>query len=175
VADGNATLLYREQHDIIGQAYDDMRSYHGPVGQVMTYTMGAIGAPGIPGAQTLGQYDPLTFGGRVQAPGVDTPSVDGPGPFDLPSIHTPRPYGELEVETPLPDGNISNFDTRWDLIEHDTLPAYQHLIATEHQQVVDILTTPVEDRIDDARLGNNIGAIIDRLSDFDVHVEVGVN
>jgi hypothetical protein len=175
VADGNATLLYREQHDIIGQAYDDMRSYHGPVGQVMTYTMGAIGAPGIPGAQTLGQYDPLTFGGRVQAPGVDTPSVDGPGPFDLPSIHTPRPYGELEVETPLPDGNISNFDTRWDLIEHDTLPAYQHLIATDHQQVVDILTTPVEDRIDDARLGNNIGAIIDRLSDFDVHVEVGVN
>ena len=79
VADGNATLLYREQHDIIGQAYDDMRNYHGPVGQVMTYTMGAIGAPGIPGAQTLGQYDPLTFGGRVEAPGVDTPAWTGPG------------------------------------------------------------------------------------------------
>ncbi len=174
VAAGNTALLYREQHDIIGQAYDDMRTYHGPVGQVMTYAMGAVGAPGIPGAHTLGQYDPLAFGGRVQAPGVDTPSVDGPGPLDLPSIHSPRPYGELDVTTPLPRGNISNFGTRWDLIEHDTLPAYQHLLSDDPQQVRDILTTPVQDRIDEARLVNNLGDLVDRLSDWDVHVAIGV-
>ncbi len=175
VSDGNEALLYREQHDIIGQSYDDMRNYHGPVGETMTYVMGAIGAPGIPGAQTLGQYDPLEFSGRVEAPGIDTPHIDGPWIFDVPSIHTPRPYGELDVTTPFPSGNISNFDTRWDLISHDTLPAYQHLLATDQQQVVDILNTPVQDRIDDARLYNNIDDIIGRLSDWDVSVQIGVN
>ncbi len=52
-----------------------MRNYHGPVGQVVTYPTGAIAAPGIPGAQTLGQYDPLSFGGRVSLPGIDSCAV----------------------------------------------------------------------------------------------------
>jgi len=174
VADGNEQLLYREQHDVIGQAYDDMRNYHGPVGQAMTYAMSTVGAPGIPGAQTLGQYNPLRFSGSVEAPGIDTPSVDGPGPLDLPSIDTPRPYGELEVTTPLPAGNVSDFDTRWELIENDTLPAYQKLLAEDPEQVRAILTTPVQDRIDVARLSNNIDDILARLADWDVRVEVGV-
>jgi hypothetical protein len=175
VAAGNEQLLYREQHDIIGQAYDDMRNYHGPVGQTMTYVMGAIGAPGIPGAQTLGQYDPLTFGGRVQAPGLDSGPVDLPfTDIDLPGVSTPRPYGQLDVTTPLPAGNISNFDTRWDLIEHDTLPAYQKLLAENPELVEELLTAPVDERIDDARLGNNIDDILARLADWEVDVEVGV-
>jgi hypothetical protein len=174
VADGNEQLLYREQHDIIRQAYDDMRNYHGPVGQAMTYAMGTIGAPGIPGAQTLGQYDPLAFSGTVEAPGIDTGGWDGPGPFDLPSIHTPRPYGTLEVTTPLPAGNISDFDTRWELIENDTLPAYQKLLAEHPEEVRAMLTASVQDRIDDARIATNIDDILARLADWDVRVELGV-
>lgn len=172
---GNTQLLYREQHDVIGQAYDNMRTYHGPVGEAMTYAMGAIGAPGIPGAKTLGQYDPLEFHGRVEAPGVDFDGVDGPGPFDLPPVHTPRPWGELDVVTPLPAGNVSNFDTRWDLITNDTLPAYQKLLAEDPQAVRDMLSSPVQGRIDDARILNNIDAIIARLSDWDVTVTLGVD
>ncbi len=174
VADGNAALLYREQHDVIGQAYDDMRNYHGPVGEAMTYAMGAIGAPGIPGAHTLGQYDPLTFSGRVEAPGVDVPGWDPPGPGSFPGISTPRPYGELGVETPLPAGNISDFETRWDLIENDTLPAFQELLAEDPELVRDILNGSVENRIDDARLHNNIDDLLKRLADWDVRVEIGV-
>lgn len=151
-----------------------MRNYHGPVGQTMTYVMGAVGAPGIRGAHTLGQHDPLTFSGRVEVPGVDTDGVDLPGPVNIPGVHTPRPYGELDVETPLPDGNVSNFDTRWDLIENDTLPAYQKLLAEDPDYVHYELTRPVQDRIDDARLYNNIDDLIGRLSDWDVRVEVGV-
>ncbi len=174
VAEGNEALLYREQHDVIGQAYDDMRNYHGPVGETMTYVMGAVGAPGIRGAHTLGEHDPLTFSGGVEGPGVDTGGVDLPGPVNIPGVHTPRPYGELDVETPLPEGNISNFDTRWDLIENDTLPAYQKLLAEDPDYVRHELTRPVQDRIDDARIYNNIDDLIGRLSDWDVRVEVGV-
>lgn len=164
VADGNEALLYREQHDIIGQAYDDMRNYHGPVGQAMTYAMGAIGAPGIPGAQTLGQYDPLEFSGSIEAP----------TPLDNPFIDTPNPYGQLDVQTPLPEGNVSNFDTRWDLIDNDTLPAYQKLLAENPDEVERILTESVSGRIDNARIHNNIDDILLRLADWEVRVEVGV-
>lgn len=174
VASGNERLLYREQHDIIGQAYDDMRSYHGPVGQSMTYAMGAIGAPGIPGASTLGQHDPLRFSGSVEGPSVDTGQIPLPGGGHLPSFRTPQPYGELEVTTPLPSGNISNFDTRWDLIEHNTLPAYQKLLAEDPERVREILSAPVPDRIDEARLMNNIDDLMRRLSDWEVRAEVGV-
>lgn len=174
VAAGNEQLLYREQHDVIRQADDDMRNYYGPVGEAMTYAMGAIGAPGIPGAKTLGQVDPLEFHGRVEVLGVNTPPIDGPGPIDIPGIHTPPVWGELDVTTPLPDGNISNVDTRWDLISHDTLPAYQRLPADDPQQVRDILNGSVQDRIDNAWIANDSEDILDRLSDWDVSVRVGV-
>lgn len=84
------------------------------------------------------------------------------------------PYGSLDVTTPLPVGNISDFDTRWDLIDNDTLPAYQQLLAEDPQQVRDMLTAPVGDRIEAARLSNNIDDILARLSDWDVDVEIGV-
>lgn len=155
VADGNADLLYREQHEIIADDYDDMRNYHGPVGQAMTYTMGAIGAPGIPGAQSLGEYDPLTFG----------VSVDPWGP---------GPHGSVEVETPLPDGNISNADTRWDLIENDTLPAFQELIENDPERVEEILSGDVAERINDARLHNNIDDLVGRLGDWQIDVDGGL-
>jgi hypothetical protein len=80
----------------------------------------------------------------------------------------------LDVTTPLPVGNISDFDTRWDLIDNDTLPAYQQLLAEDPQQVRDMLTAPAGDRIDAARLSNNIDDILARLSDWDVDVEIGV-
>ena len=157
VANGNQTLLYREQHDIIGDDYDAMRNYHGPVGEAMTYVMGAVGTSGIPGTKTLAQYDPLTFGG----------SVEVPVPF------LPNPYGSLDVKTPLPAGNISDFDTRWDLIESDTLPAFRDLMKNHPAEVEAILNADVNARIEDARIVHNLDDLIKRLSDFDIHVEIG--
>jgi hypothetical protein len=158
--------LYREQHDIIGDDYDAMRNHNGGVGEVMTWMLGAVGSPGIPGAQTLGQYDPLVVSGRVEAP--VTPGI----PFT--PIHSHGAYVEVDATTPFPDGNISNFGTRWDLIEHDTLPAYQDLVKNHPDEVRAILQQDAGQRIQDARPINNISAIIDRLTDFDLGLEVGV-
>ena len=152
---GNTNLLLREQDDVIRDDYRDMRHHHGPVGEAVTYMMGAIGTPGIPGAQSLGEYDPLAVG----------VSVDPWGP---------GPHASVEVVTPLPEGNIADFDTRWDLIVHDTLPAYQGLIRDHPEQVEAILTSDVEGRIDDARLSNNLGELLERLSDWEVHVDGGL-
>lgn len=155
VASGNTDLLYREQHDIIRDDYDDMRNHHPPVGQVMTYMMGAIGTPGIPGAQPYGEYDPLTLGVEIDPWG-------------------PGPHAGVEVETPFPAGNISNFDTRWDLIENDTMPAYQELLREDPELVRQILSSDVSGRIDDARLHNNLDELLARFSDWEIRVDGGL-
>jgi hypothetical protein len=160
---GNTALLLREQRDIIGADYDAMRTHNGPEGEVVTYALGAIGAPGIPGAKTLAQYDPLSFGGTVKVP----------VPF------APDPHGSLEVKTGLPSGNISNFDTRWDLITNDTLPAFQKLAEEDPARTQQILDTSVQQRIDDSRLvsvqgiDNDVQAM-ERLLHIEVDVEVGI-
>jgi hypothetical protein len=166
VAQGNKQLLYREQHDIIGDDYDAMRNHNGAVGQAMTWMLGAVGAPGIPGAQTLGQYDPIVISGRVEQP--LTPGI----PFT--PIHSHGAYVEVDAVTPFPASNISNFGTRWDLIENDTLPAYQDLVKNHPDQVRAILLHDAGARIQDERPLNNIDEIIARLTDFDLGLEVGV-
>ncbi|MDX6326514.1 MAG: hypothetical protein QOK15_2868 [Nocardioidaceae bacterium] len=160
---GNTALQLREQRDIIGADYNDMRNHNGPEGQAVTYGLGAIGSPGIPGAKTLAQYDPLSFGGTVSVP--------------LPWL--PDPHGSLDVKTGLPAGNISNFDTRWDLITNDTLPAFQHLAEMDPTRTQQILSTDVQQRIDDSRMvsvqgiDNDVKAM-ERLLHIEVDVEVGI-
>lgn len=59
LAAGNVGLLRREQQDIIDDDYQ--RMYDHPVtGPAFTYVMTAVGDPSIPGAQSYGEYDPVS-------------------------------------------------------------------------------------------------------------------
>ncbi|MGH3322547.1 MAG: hypothetical protein ACRDN9_20695, partial [Streptosporangiaceae bacterium] len=149
---GNRGLLYREQHDIIDKSYQTM--YDHPVtGPVMTYMMGAIGAPSIPGAEGLGEVSPLEL--RLRA----SPIPLGPSP-------------EVVVQTPLPDGNIADFDTRWGLIEEDTLPAYLGVVDGDPAQAEEIIGSDVHDRIEEQRLVHRVDDIAGRFAtDWDVRIE----
>ena len=59
VADGNRTLLFREQHDIIDRFYVRMLGYRWPLGPAFTYLLTLAGAPSVPRAQSYPQRYPL--------------------------------------------------------------------------------------------------------------------
>ncbi|HYJ70241.1 MAG TPA: hypothetical protein VEX15_21525 [Nocardioidaceae bacterium] len=151
---GNEYLLYREQHDIIDDSYQTMKD-HPVTGEAVTYLMGAVGQPSIPGAQGLGDVSPLK---------AEIPVTVGIVPS---MVH-------VEVETPLPNGNIADFDTRWNLIEKDTLPAYQHLINDDPERAREIIGSNVHDRIEDGRLVHRVDDITeDLLTDWHVRARFG--
>lgn len=157
---GNEALLYREQRYIIEDQYQDMKN-HLPTGPAVTYFMGALGQPSIPGAQSLGEHNPVVVH-------YDS-SPDLPGPFP-----NPIPGVKVDITTPFPDGNIADFDTRWDLISNDTLPAYQDLLKNDPERAADIIGSNVSVRIDDQRMNVPIDELIDFLeSGWDVDVSVG--
>ena len=97
VADGNRTLLFREQYDIIDRFYVQMLGHGGLEGSAFTYLLTIAGTPSVPGAHSYPERYPLTFAARL-------------------------PRGEISVRTPLADGNIAVFANRWQLIDDDTLP-----------------------------------------------------
>lgn len=134
---GNKQLLLREQRTIIGEDYDDMRNYHGPVGQAVTYGMTAVGEPSIPGAGTFADVTPIT---------QDVPFTDN------------------RVVTGLPDGNVSVFEERWNMIEQDTLPAYQDVINNEPTRANEIISSDFDERRKDSNLINRIPGIADDLT-----------
>src|SRR4029077_19069161 len=82
VADGNRTLLFREQHDIIDRYYARMFAYRWPLGRTFTYLLTLAGAPSVPRARSF----PQRYPSRVDA--------------RLPSI-------AISARTPLADGNIA--------------------------------------------------------------------
>lgn len=146
IQEGNTRLLYREQHDIINDDYQDM--YDRPVtGAAVTYGLTTVGAPSIPGAHTFGQEFPIEVSMRT---GLLT---------------------ETTVTTPFPDGNIADFDDRWKLIETDTLPAYQNLVDNDLSQARGIVGSDFDTRLQDQRLASQWDEILGRLTDVDVEVE----
>lgn len=159
VETGNFELLRREQQDIIQDDYDRMRNRPG-TGEAMTYLMGAIGMPSIPGADPLAAVHPLRISAEVGPPvgaGVET---------------------EVTVTTPLPDGNIASYGTRWSLIEENTHPAFVELLEEDPDLARRILETDFLDRLDDSRLINSVDDIAAQLLDWrvdtDTHLTVGI-
>ena len=147
--EANKELLRREQYYTIAEQYDDMRNR--PVtGEAMTYVMGVVGQPSIPGTQTLGQLHGQTIE-------VDTAPL-------IPGVQG----GDVTVN--IPRGNIADFDTRWSLIEEDTLPVFLDLVENDPDQVADILNGSVRDRIDENRLSERWPAILDSLVDGKVRL-----
>ncbi len=143
--EANRQFLYREQYYTIAEQYDDMRN-HPVTGEAMTYVMGVVGQPSIPGTSTLGEVE----GGYTVE--IDTNPI-------IPGVQG----GEVTVN--LPSSNISDFDTRWGLIEDDTLPVFIDLVENDPDQVEDILNESVRDRIDENRLVQRWPAILDSLVD----------
>lgn len=103
-----------------------------------------------PEAQALGEVDPLEFDVPVLAPPFGTK------------------IGDIEVESPLPDGNLADFETRWGLIEDDTLPAYMELVNENPDEARDIIGSDVHERIEDNRIVDRIPDIVERHSDWEV-------
>lgn len=61
------------------------------------------------------------------------------------------------------EGNIADKDDRWALIEHDTLPVYQDLVANHPEKVREIMGSDFTKRTDHMRIQNRVPEILDRL------------
>jgi hypothetical protein len=127
VADGNRSLLFREQHDIIDRFYVRMFGHRRPLGQVFTYLLTLAGTPSIPGAHSYPEQYPLRVDAR------------------LPRI-------AVSARTPLAEGNIAAFTDRWKLIDTDTLPAYLAFLRDHPDQARAVLATPLSQRVTGYRL-----------------------
>ncbi|QCP00348.1 WXG100 family type VII secretion target [Arthrobacter sp. 24S4-2] len=158
VQEGNTALLYREQNEIIADDYDSMRGH--PGGEAVTYMVTLAGEPSIPGAKSYPEVFPYKF------------SVESPGPENVPFTNWDNPTQfRTDFTTGFPDGNIANADQRWALIQQDTLPAYQNLLATDPARAEQIIGSDFNDRVDQYRPTNNIPGIMDRfVSGFDAEV-----
>ncbi len=176
IAEGNRTLLRREQWRIIDDDYERMRD-RPTTGEATTYLMTTVGAPSVPGALSYPEVFPLEFDATQY---VGTPRQVPVIPFvysqDVPHVGA---EGTVTVMTPLPDGNIASFDDRWALIEADTLPTYVDLAENHPDQVLDVLDTPVGERADAFTFGEwwddvAVRMIEDFDVDFDVELQAGL-
>lgn len=159
LANGNRRLLEREQLLIIDEAYHEMHDR--PVtGPAMTYTMGLVGEPSIPGAPTLAQHEPATASYTHYMLGLGLRE----NTLGIPTItYAPQPVATLTMTTPLPAGNLANTAERWDYIEGSVLPAYQHLVDDEPAVVRQVVASPFEERMDSYRLHHRLDDIEHRL------------
>jgi|GEM_PF-6396325 len=170
IAAGTTGLVFREQHDIIGDNYDRMFNRPG-TGPAVTYALSAVGTPSIPGAQPYGDVFPLEP--SFETPGPENLGTPGFGVgvgdwhwFDVGSTSFDNPtQGTVTIETNWPDGNIAHFDDRWKLLEEDTMPAYQALLA-EPGAAEAVISTPVAERIEESGV-DYIGTAV-HLMDIDV-------
>jgi hypothetical protein len=148
VADGNRTLLFREQHDIIDRYYARMFAYRRPLGRTFTYLLTLAGTPSVPRARSFPQRYPLRVDVR------------------LPPI-------TISTRTPLADGNIALFADRWQLIETDTLPAYLAFIRDHPGQARTLVATPLSQRVTGYRLLARAGQLtVGALTRWDMDLRV---
>jgi hypothetical protein len=135
VTDGNRSLLFREQHDIIDRFYVRMFGRRRPLGQAFTYLLTLAGMPSIPGAHSYPERYPLRVDAR------------------LPRI-------AVSARTPLAEGNIAVFTDRWKLIDADTLPAYLAFLRDHPDQARAVLATPLSQRMTGYRLLARAGQLV---------------
>ena len=148
VADGNRTLLFREQHDIIDRYYARMLAYRWPLGRTFTYLLTLAGAPSVPRARSFPQRYPLRIDAR------------------LPPI-------AISTRTPLAGGNIAVFADRWKLIDADTLPAYLAFIRDHPDKARALVATPLSQRVTGYRLLARAGQLAaGALTRWDVDLRV---
>jgi hypothetical protein len=153
---GNRDLLDREQNQVIAKQYDEMRSHDWAVGPAMTYVMTVVGSASIPGTKTPAEFSPLTVSGDADIP---------LGPFVHENV-------EVTISTPLPSFNISDRQARWDYVQNDTLPAYQRLLAEHPELARAIISSPVDDRIEQQRIVHRVDDLAGHLvTDWGIDVD----
>lgn len=151
VRKGNTALLFREQNDIIADDYVAMRDH--PGGEAVTYLVTLAGEPSIPEAKSFAEVFPYGF------------SVESPGPQNVPLTSWDNPAQfRTDFTTGFPDGNIADADQRWALIDQDTLPAYQELLAADPEGARNIIGSDFNDRVEQHRPTNNVPQIMDRFA-----------
>lgn len=139
IKQGNADLLYREQHDTIQQNYDRIRD-HSWMTHGLTTAMSVVGESPVDGGKPFREVEMTRIIWHH-------PEVDA-GP-----LHIPLP----PVPTPHLDANVSVFDDRWHWIEHDMLPAYQHGLEQDPAGMRQAIDTPIEVYGRERRYVPNIG------------------
>lgn len=155
IADGNAALLRREQDWAIGDQWDQVRAYKGPVGEAVTYLSGAVGSPSVAGVVPPREYKPIR---------VPFTMADG-----RPALLT----------LPLPDWNWSVLDERWDYITTELLPKYKYQVEYNWPGLEATMRTPYEVQMESHRPLLNIpqllGSAVQQLEVTPLDAELAVN
>ncbi len=136
IAAGNGTLLRREQQWAIGDQWDQVRNYKGPVGEAITYLSGAVGSPSVAGVVPPREFRPVRI------------------PF------TASDGRAMVLTMPLPDWNWSVLDSRWDYITTELLPKYKWQVENNWSALEATLRTPYEIQLESHRPLLNIPQLL---------------
>ena len=123
-----------------------MKNYHGAVGNAFTYAMTIAGTPSIPEALSFAEVNGFDVTTNV--------------PFSL--------VTGVETTITLPDGNIANYDSRWGLIEDDTLDKY--LETVDDGSARNIISQDFDGRMEESRLSHKVDDILNRSASIRPHV-----
>lgn len=136
----NERLAFIEQHDVIGDDFDELRNRN-PVTWAVTMGMSLVAESPVPGGDPFREVVPSTVGVTVDLPDrvpviPPIPPVAVPDWFPGPGFGFPGNDGvyidtpdDATVEVDLPVNNVSIFDNRWTWITEDMLPAYDAFLA----------------------------------------------
>lgn len=150
VAKGNETLLRREQYNVVGWQFDNVRNYRKAdgVGAALTYAMTLAGSPSIAGVPALRNFIPFVYTTRL---------ADG---------------RTAKVTTPIANWDWSVFDLRWKYVTTELLPRYQNVVANQWGQLVATMKVPYETQFESHRPIWNVGKI---LADAAAHTRVTIS
>nr|WP_223309355.1 hypothetical protein [Gordonia hankookensis] len=150
VSEGNGTLLRREQYDVVGWQFDNVRNYRksAGVGSALTYAMTLAGSPSVAGVPALRDFISYTYDGRM---------ADG---------------RTVTIATPIPDWDWSVFDLRWKYVTTELLPRYQDMVNNHYGQLVAQMKVPYETQFESHRPIYNLHKI---LGDAVEHTKVTVS
>lgn len=138
VAQGNATLLRREQYDVVGWQFDAVRDYRKTdhIGEALTYAMTLAGSPSIAGVPALRNFIPFHYTGT------------------LPDGRT------VDVKTPIADWDWSYFDLRWKYVTTELLPRYKDMVDNHWPATVARMKVPYEQQFESHRPIFNLPSIL---------------
>ncbi|MGW0172690.1 hypothetical protein ACWDUM_02475 [Rhodococcus sp. NPDC003322] len=136
VADGNMSLLRREQRDVVGAKWDEVRAYGAGVGSALTYVMTLAGSPSVAGVPPLRSHRSIE---------VETTLPDG---------------RTATLHTPLPGWDWSVYDQRWQYVSTELLPRYRNMVENDWPALERILRTPYDVQFETGRATSRIPAIL---------------
>lgn len=126
IASGNRALLRREQFEVNGRQWDDLRNFRGDIGRAIAYLVTVTAVPSVAGVIFPRSFEPITA-----------------------NITLGR--RRIALTMPLPSWNWSIDHQRWAWMSSQLLPRYAHLVETDWPQIETELQIPFEDRLETHR------------------------